>query len=183
MTNVSSGYVVQRKGPDGLVALDDCRNWLRPCGTANWPVLMEHGLLARGACPDATSLPDLHCVTADVGDRVNRRKIPEFAGTLTGSRRRPPRPWPHKEADGWLQNETAGLSARLASRSRAAYDSAWRSLRKAAGLDHVFLDGRHTALTRWRKRGNQIGSSEPLTLDVAVGPHHGGRDSSAADRI
>ena len=40
------------------------------------------------------------------------------------------------------------------SRPMTTWRSAWRSLRKAAGLDHVrFHDGRHTALTRLAEKG------------------------------
>ena len=40
------------------------------------------------------------------------------------------------------------------SRPMTSWRSAWRSLRKAAGLDHVrFHDGRHTALTRLAEKG------------------------------
>jgi integrase len=40
------------------------------------------------------------------------------------------------------------------SRSMTTWRSAWRSLRKAAGLAHVrFHDGRHTALTRLAEKG------------------------------
>ena len=40
------------------------------------------------------------------------------------------------------------------SRPMTSWRSAWRSLRKAAGLDHVRLhDGRHTALTRLAEKG------------------------------
>ena len=40
------------------------------------------------------------------------------------------------------------------SRPMTSWRSAWRSLRKAAGLSHVrFHDGRHTALTRLAEKG------------------------------
>jgi integrase len=43
-------------------------------------------------------------------------------------------------------------------RPMTSWRSAWRSLRKAAGLAHVrFHDGRHTALTRLAEKGVQTG--------------------------
>ena len=57
-------------------------------------------------------------------------------------------------------------------RSMTSWRSAWRSLRKAAGLDHVrFHDGRHTALTRLAEAGQpdwviqaQLGHVSPAMM-------------------
>ena len=57
-------------------------------------------------------------------------------------------------------------------RSMTSWRSAWRSLRKAAGLEHVrFHDGRHTALTRLAEAGQpdwviqaQLGHVSPAMM-------------------
>ena len=73
-------------------------------------------------------------------------------------------------------------------RAMTSWRSAWRSLRKAAGLERVrFHDGRHTALTRLAEAGTpdwviqaQLGHVSPAMMKIYSHPRRKALDAAAS---
>ena len=83
-------------------------------------------------------------------DRASTTRAPAHSRSST----RAPRSSASTTLSTFSSHGTGATRRSMPSRPMTTWRSAWRSLRKAAGLDHVrFHDGRHTALTRLAEKG------------------------------